>query len=75
MQNRTRYSLTAGLLVAITASLSLGYALGGGAEVQGWKKGRGWGWVWGKEDQVGSLNAMTDSSRLAALALIKKGKV
>jgi kynurenine formamidase len=40
-----------------------------------WKKGVGWGWVWGKSDEVGSLNEMTDASRLAALSLVKKGKV
>jgi kynurenine formamidase len=40
-----------------------------------WKKGEGWGWRWGPGDQVGSLNAMTDASRAAALALAKKGEV
>ena len=29
------------------------------AQVKGWKKGQGWGWIWGQEDEVGSLNAMT----------------
>ena len=43
--------------------------------IKGWKKGKGWGWVWGKEDEVGALNAMTDASRLAALKLAKQGKV
>ena len=28
-----------------------------------WEKGKGWGWVWGKEDEVGALNEMTDTSR------------
>ena len=43
--------------------------------VKGWVKGKGWGWVWGKDDEVGSLNAMTDASRLAALSLAKTGEV
>ncbi|HEV3165399.1 MAG TPA: cyclase family protein [Isosphaeraceae bacterium] len=43
--------------------------------IKGWQKGKGWGWVWGPEDQVGSLNAMTDASRAAALTLAKKGEV
>ena len=43
--------------------------------IQGWKQGKGWGWIWGKDDEVGSLNAMTDASRAAALALAKKGEV
>jgi kynurenine formamidase len=42
---------------------------------RGWTRGKGWGWVWGKDDQVGSLNAMTDASRAAALALARRGEV
>ncbi len=41
----------------------------------GWTKGQGWGWIWGPEDEVGSLNAMTDATRLAALRLATKGEV
>lgn len=41
----------------------------------GWTKGKGWGWIWGKDDEVGSLNAMTDTSRAAALKLATQGKV
>jgi kynurenine formamidase len=40
-----------------------------------WQKGKGWGWVWGKDDEVGSLNEMTDASRQSALRLAKTGKV
>ncbi|MBI2928544.1 MAG: cyclase family protein [Verrucomicrobia bacterium] len=43
--------------------------------LQKWQKGKGWGWVWGKDDEVGALNEMTDASRLAALRLAKRGKV
>lgn len=46
-----------------------------GRDGGGWKQGRGWGWVWGSEDEVGSLNAMTDESRTAALGLARQGKV
>ncbi|GBD35735.1 hypothetical protein HRbin36_00850 [bacterium HR36] len=45
------------------------------AAVPGWQRGKGWGWIWGKEDEVGALNAMTDASRLAALKLVRQGKV
>src|SRR5262245_34768433 len=45
------------------------------APLQKWQKGKGWGWVWGKNDEVGSLNEMTDASRAAALRLATKGKV
>lgn len=40
-----------------------------------WQRGKGWGWVWGKDDEVGALNEMTDASRLAALRLANRGKV
>ena len=46
-----------------------------GGTGRGWEKGKGWGWIWGKEDEVGSLNAMNDGSRLAAIKLAKQGKV
>jgi kynurenine formamidase len=39
-----------------------------------WQRGKGWGWVWGKEDEVGSLNELTDASRLAAVKLVTTGK-
>src|SRR5262249_21372994 len=45
------------------------------ADVKGWKKGKGWGWVWGKDDEVGSLNAMTPATIKSALELVKEGKV
>lgn len=41
----------------------------------GWQPGIGWGWIWGQEDEIGALNAMTDASRLAALQLIQEGRV
>jgi kynurenine formamidase len=52
---------------------------GGGAAAQDagmkkWVKGKGWGWVWGPQDEVGALNEMTDASRLAALRLVRQGK-
>ncbi len=43
--------------------------------LQKWQKGKGWGWCWGKDDEVGVLNEMTDSSRLAALRLVMRGIV
>lgn len=44
-------------------------------EAPGWKKGVGWGWIWGKNDEVGALNAMSPTSTRAALSLVKEGKV
>ena len=45
------------------------------ASTRGWTKGKGWGWVWGKDDEVGALNALTNQSRAAALSLAKTGEV
>jgi kynurenine formamidase len=44
------------------------------APIKGWRQGKGWGWIWGKDDEVGALNAMTDASRAAALALAIHGE-
>lgn len=46
-----------------------------GPALKKWEKGKGWGWVWGKEDEVGALNEMTDASRLAAMRSVQQGKV
>jgi len=41
----------------------------------GWQKGKGWGWIWGPDDEIGALNAITPESVLAALKLVRKGKI
>lgn len=51
-----------------------GTAVSAEPEPSGWQSGKGWGWIWGPEDEVGALNAMTDQSRLAAMRLVKEGK-
>jgi kynurenine formamidase len=66
-------------LLLLTSCLLLATALGwwAGAQthaLQKWQKGKGWGWVWGTNDEVGALNEMTDASRLAALRLVGQGK-
>ena len=33
----------------------------GAVSIRGWEKGKGWGWIWGKDDEVGALNALTES--------------
>ena len=43
--------------------------------LKGWKKGKGWGHIWGKEDQVGALNALSPAMVVKAVQLIKEGKI
>jgi kynurenine formamidase len=70
----------------LAAAFGLGWSLSGRAApkeqeaqapaaVKGWTPGKGWGWVWGKDDEVGALNALTPESIKAALQLVRTGKV
>ena len=45
------------------------------AKIKGWRAGVGWGWIWGKEDEVGALNAMTNETVRDAMRLASQGKV
>ncbi len=68
-------SLAKSLIVSISlAGLFSGPALAQDGGMKKWVQGKGWGWVWGQEDEIGALNEMTDASRLAALQLVKQGK-
>lgn len=43
---------------------------------KGWTKGKGYGWVYGKQDETGSLNAINNAGAvLRALQSVKNGKV
>src|SRR5687767_11493659 len=42
---------------------------------KGWTPGKGYGWVWGKNDEVGALNTLGPEDVRAALALARQGKV
>lgn len=44
------------------------------APLPGWKKGKGWGWIWGPEDEIGNLNALSPETTRAALAGVRTGK-
>src|SRR5919107_286667 len=39
-----------------------------------WEKGKGWGWVWGDDDQLGNLNELSPELTMKALSLVKEGK-
>lgn len=68
--------------ILLVAGIGLGVVLMGGAgggersePIKGWKKGQGWGWIWGPDDEVGALNAMSPATVLASLRLVRQGKV
>ena len=70
---RRRILMTA---AAFIAGMSVAWlATGQQPQLQNWQRGKGWGWVWGKEDEVGALNEMTDASRQRALRLAARGEV
>ncbi|MFN6103359.1 MAG: cyclase family protein [Planctomycetaceae bacterium] len=41
----------------------------------GWVKGKGYGWIWGPDDERGALNTSTPQTRARALQLAKTGQV
>lgn len=44
--------------------------------LKGWTKGKGFGWVWGSQDELGALNAILTPDRvLKAMQRVEKGKV
>lgn len=64
-------------LCAVAALVVCGWLLAADGNAPGlkkWQRGKGWGWVWGPDDEVGALNEMTDASRLAAARLITHGR-
>jgi kynurenine formamidase len=60
--------------VFVSGMLVSSIVIGQQSQLKKWQKGKGWGWVWGKDDEVGALNEMTDASRLQAMRLADRGK-
>lgn len=78
MSLRVRLSFVAIALLSFGWIAGSQFAAGENAaasNIKGWKQGVGWGWIWGKEDQVGALNAMTNESRASALRIAQQGQV
>lgn len=68
---------TAAALALLGRSAAAAPAEGAAFQVRpkAWVKGKGWGWVWGPEDQVGNLNELSPELTLKALALVQRGRV
>ncbi len=63
-----------GLLMAACGALAAA-PRGADTSIKGWKQGVGWGAIWGDNDEVGALNAMTPATKLAALQVVREGQV
>lgn len=61
------------ILLGFFSAQWLGAHSGSSSPLKGWTKGKGWGWVWGPDDEVGALNAISPQSILAAVSQIKEG--
>lgn len=61
-------------VLAFLGGMQVGAHRRDSAAIKGWKKGKGFGWIWGKEDEVGALNALSDATRRSALQLARRGK-
>jgi hypothetical protein len=61
----------------LTFAVVLGLAADASAQsVKGWTKGKGFGWVYGSSDEIGSLNAVNSPELiLRALRDVKAGRV
>jgi kynurenine formamidase len=66
------------LFVALASSLLWGsgylYAQRSSSR-RGWTPGKGYGWVWGKNDEVGALNTLGPEDVRAAVGLVQRGQV
>src|SRR5689334_10914257 len=73
-----RMSIKKGIIALLAGSLLWGsgylYAQRS-SERKGWTPGKGYGWVWGKDDEVGALNTLGPADVRAALGLVTQGKV
>ena len=66
--------LTAVALVWGAGYLTAQQSLAEKAGRKGWTPGKGYGWVWGKNDEVGALNTLGPED-VRGLSLAKQGKV
>ncbi len=71
-----RPALRAAALVGIGATLFAAGALyAQDGSRKGFTPGKGYGWVWGKSDEIGALNTLGTADVRRALSIVKEGKV
>lgn len=71
-----RFLWVGSLVLAMVAMAALPAPGQQSRSLPGWTPGKGFGWVWGAEDQVGALNAVTNPAYvLRTLQSVKTGKV
>lgn len=71
-----RHRRAAGVAVAFALGAAVATAAHRGAAARpGWVKGKGFGWIWGKDDEAGALNVLGPEHVKRALALVKQGRV
>lgn len=74
MNNKRRnmvFGLAAGALLWGSGYLSAQQP----AKRKGWTPGKGYGWVWGQNDEVGALNTLGPDDVREAMRLVRQGKV
>lgn len=68
--------VTGWIALLVVCALTLGLGAPADAQmVKGWVQGKGYGWIWGPNDEIGALNAITEQKVMAALKIAKQGKV
>lgn len=75
-----RRSVTGWVVAVVVLGLWATHWLGaegneGLSPIEGWQKGLGWGWIWGPDDEVGALNAISPSSVTSAIEIARSGKI
>ena len=72
-----RHKMTGWIVALVALCLCVGQWLlaDDRSRLRGWTPGTGWGWVWGPDDQVGALNAISPDSIQAALKMARSGKI
>lgn len=73
--SRALWGMIGVALLVVALVLASGLAGAQPPAAKGWVKGKGYGWIWGPNDEIGALNAITQQKVLAALAIPKQGRV